>query len=296
MSLRRRLLCLLSARPLPEHSLKVPVLTYHSNNVMDNTYAGNDHVALASDLRTLASNGWGVVPLQKVVDWHQGKLPDYIDDKVVALSFDDGSWFDYYDLDHPTCGMQRSFLNILQDFQNEQASTGGTRVCASSFVICSPAARTELDVKGLIGKGWWSDVWWKPAHESGLVGIECHSWDHDHPDLDHVAQINQVKGDFTSIETYVDCDIQVAKAGDYIQEQLEGIRPTLFAYPWGQASHYLSHHYFPKFQSRHGFHAAFTTEPRPVTKEDYIWALPRFVFGRDWKTPDGLIEILSKAG
>jgi peptidoglycan/xylan/chitin deacetylase (PgdA/CDA1 family) len=227
-----------------------------------------------------------------VVDWHQGRLVDIKDEKVVALTFDDGSWFDYYDLDHPTCGLQRSFLNILRDFQSEYLSDSYPRLNASSFVICSPVARSELDKKGLIGKGWWGDEWWKPAQESGLLNIECHSWDHNHPDLDFVAQRDQVKGNFASIESYVDCDVQIARSGDYIQEQLAGTRPTLFAYPWGQASDYLMHHYLPKFHARHGFTAAFTTNPRPVTKSDNIWALPRYVFGRDWKSPAGLVNLL----
>ncbi len=273
--------------------MPIPVLTYHAVNVLQNTYADNDHIALASDLHTLASNGWNIVPLRMVVDWHQGSPVEFERNKVVALTFDDGSWFDYYDLDHPTCGLQRSFLNILSDFQAALPADQKTVFQATSFVICSPSARTELDRKGLIGKGWWGDEWWKPAHESGLLRIESHSWDHNHPDLDQVAQINQVKGDFTSINTYVDCDIQVARSGDYIQEQLEGTRPTLFAYPWGQASDYIMHIYFPTFQQRHGFTAAFTTEPKPVTKSDDIWALPRFVFGRDWSTPAGLVSLLS---
>ena len=31
--------------------MRVPILTYHSNNVSGNDYASNDHVALAADLR-----------------------------------------------------------------------------------------------------------------------------------------------------------------------------------------------------------------------------------------------------
>jgi len=280
-----------------ERPLAIPVLTYHSVNVIENTYDQNDHLALAADLRYLAASGWNIVSLEKVVDWHQGELPvqesEVLENtRAIALTFDDGSCFDYYDLEHPTCGLQRSFFNILHDFQAEQGEQAGSRLHATSFVICSPVARDELDRKGLIGKGWWTDEWWRPAQESGLFSIESHSWDHDHPDLDHVAQQDQLKGDFRNINTYADCDIQVAKSGEYIERQLNGVRPTLFAYPWGQASEYLVRDYFPGYRDRHRFRAAFTTEPKPVSKADSIWALPRFVFGRDWKSPAQLAELL----
>jgi hypothetical protein len=48
--------------------MRVPVLTYHSNNVSGNDYAGNDHVALAQDLRRVARLGLRIVPLATVVD------------------------------------------------------------------------------------------------------------------------------------------------------------------------------------------------------------------------------------
>jgi len=261
--------------------------------VIRNTYAENDHIALAADLRNLTRLGWKIIPLQKVVNWHRDPAAEFTTAKVLALSFDDGSWFDYYDLDHPVCGMQRSFLNILKDFMAADSGELQNDIHASSFVISSPDAREELDRKSLVGKGWWSDEWWGPAEASGLMNIECHSWDHNHPDLDRVAQQDQVKGDFYSIKTYTDCDSQVAKAGEYIRQQ-PGVRTTsLFAYPWGQASDYMMNQYLPEYQDRHGFIAAFATEPKPVEKSDNIWSLPRFVFGRDWTTPDGLISLLA---
>ncbi|HMB61175.1 MAG TPA: polysaccharide deacetylase family protein [Xanthomonadales bacterium] len=273
---------------------KVPVLTYHAVNVMENTYAENDHIALAADLQTLAQEGWEIVPLHDVVDWHQGKSAGFEGRKVVALTFDDGSWFDYHDLDHPTCGMQRSFFNILKDFQASQSDDRRFVVHATSFVISSPDARHELDKKGLIGKGWWGDDWWRAAQESGLLSIECHSWDHVHPDLDVVAQKDQLKGNFSAVDSYEDCTVQVARAGDYIQEQLGNVRPNLFAYPYGESSNYLVNCYFPEFRHRHEFVAAFSTEPKPLTKEANIWSLPRFVFGRDWSSPRELVTLLSE--
>jgi peptidoglycan/xylan/chitin deacetylase (PgdA/CDA1 family) len=276
--------------------MSIPVLTYHAVNVNGCSYADNDHIALVDDLRALTDDGWKIVPLDSVVAWrqrHQDTEPAFDSLRNVALTFDDGSWFDYYDLEHPEYGMQRSFLNILDDFCREKGLSQRSEVHATSFVISSPQARHELDQKGLVGKGWWGDEWWPAALETGLLGIECHSWDHNHPDLDQVAQRDQVKGDFRSIDNQHDCDIQVAQAGDYIESRLGGVRPTLYAYPWGQCSDYLARQYMPEFRGKHQFVAAFGTDPRPVTRADNIWMLPRYVCGRDWHSTSGLLELLN---
>jgi hypothetical protein len=138
--------------------LKIPVLTYHSNNVVQNTYAENEHLALASDLRTISELGLTVIPLSRVVDWHLGYVKDDEVSRAVAITLDDGTWFDYYDLDHPTCGVQRSMMNILKDFQARCPSPQS--VHATSFVISSPEARSSLDKSCMIGKYWWGDRWW----------------------------------------------------------------------------------------------------------------------------------------
>ena len=91
--------------------MKVPVLTYHSMNINGDTYCQNDHLAFASDLETINELGFRVISLKKVVDWQLGLLPDDVTLNTVAITFDDGSWFDFYDLDHPDCGLQRSMFN-----------------------------------------------------------------------------------------------------------------------------------------------------------------------------------------
>ena len=48
--------------------MRVPILTYHSNNISGNDYASNDHVALAADLRLIHDRGLRIVPLARVVD------------------------------------------------------------------------------------------------------------------------------------------------------------------------------------------------------------------------------------
>ena len=143
----------------------------------------------------------------------------------------------------------------------------------------------------MIGQGWWGVEWWREATASGVMDVECHSWDHVHPNLDEVAQQDQVKGDFGMVRTYADCDVQFARAGAYMGANL-GKRPSLFAYPYGQVSDYVTDEYLPTYRAEHQFRAAFTTDSRAVSRSDNIWRLPRYVFGQDWKTPEGLKDIL----
>lgn len=272
--------------------LNIPVLTYHAVNVIKNTYAENDHLALLTDLETIDELGLRIIPLRRVVDWQQGLLADEEVSRAVAITFDDGAWFDFYDLDHPSCGMQRSMFNILKDF-NERRDMA-LQAHATSFVISSPAARSSLDKTGLIGKGWWGDEWWSEAMSSGIFDVECHSWDHVHPELEQVAQQDQLKGDFSQVKNFADAEIQIKQAGEYISGVLAGKNPTLFAYPYGSASDYLVTDYLPNNLARHKFRAAFTTEPHAVSKTDNNWLLPRYVFGRDWTSVQGLKAILNK--
>ncbi len=274
--------------------MRIPVLTYHGVNVLANRYEENDHLGLAADLREISHLGYQIVPLSEIVDWHKGIVEDAKLEKCLAITFDDGSWFDFHDLPHPTCGEQRSLFNILRDFQSEVGREAQPALHATSFVICSPDAREQLDRNGLIGLGWWGDDWWQAAQTSALMSIQCHSWDHVHPDVETVAQADNIKGDFSRVASYEDCEIQVRAAADYIASVISGYRPDLFAYPYGQCSDYLAQRYFPEFSSRHGFRAAFTTDSRAVSRVDDIWRLPRFVFGRDWRSCSELRALLEK--
>lgn len=268
------------------------MLTYHSINIDDNTYAGNDHIAFAEDLRLINRLGLRVIPLETVVLWQQGHLPDSAVAASVALTLDDGTSFDYHSIEHPTCGMQTGMFRLLEEFSNEVTSATQPSLQVSSFVIVSPAARVELDRKNMVGKGWWGDDWWQPAQASELMSIECHSWDHNHPTLETVEQKDNISGDFRYIDSLDDCLAQVDQAGAYI-EKLTGYRPRYFAYPWGQASDYLRKQYLPDYQQQHQFEAAFSIEPKSVSKEDDVWFLPRFVCGRDWQSPADLERILA---
>lgn len=268
--------------------MRVPVLTYHSNNISGNAYADNDHVALAADLRLIHRLGLRIVPLARVVDVLHGEAPESTLGKTIAVTFDDGSWFDWHDLDHPTCGPQRSFAGILRDFVAET----GAPAHATSFVIVSPDARATLDQTCLIGRGWWGDDWWLPAQREGLLAIESHSWDHNHHTLPVTVQHEQLKGTFRTIDTYADADAEIRQAADWLDAHLAPHRASLFAYPYGESNDYLVDEYLPRFAHEHRLRAAFSTEPAPVEASSNPWCLPRFVCGQHWRSTDDLQRIL----
>lgn len=271
--------------------MQIPILLYHSNNVAGNDYVSNDHVALRDDLATIAALGYEIESLHDIAQWSGGN--HHFDDETprVGLSFDDGSAFDFYDLDHPTWGVQRSFLNILRDFADDT----GRRVHATSFVIAGDGPREELDRTCLAGLGWWGDEWWLEAQESGLMSIENHSWDHNHPTLSQTCQRAQDKGRFDSITTQAECEAEVAQASRYIA-QLTGRSPTLFAYPWGQASAYLREAYLPDHANSHGIEAAYAGgEVGYVAADSDQFYLPRMICGHNWRTPQALSHLLRAA-
>jgi len=271
--------------------MRVPVLTYHSNNISGNDYASNDHVALAADLRVIHRRGLRIVPLGRVVDVLLGEAPESAVERSVALSFDDGSWFDWHDLDHPTCGPQRGFAGILRDF----AAQTGASAHATSFVIVSPDARATLDRTCLADCGWWGDDWWRPAQDEGLLAIESHSWDHNHHTLPVTAAHEQRTGTFRSIDTYMDADAELRQAADWLNRFLAPHRATLFAYPYGETNDYLVHEYLPHYTHEHRLRAAFGTAPGPIERSSGHWHLPRYVAGSHWKSSAELDRLLDDA-
>jgi peptidoglycan/xylan/chitin deacetylase (PgdA/CDA1 family) len=270
--------------------MRVPILTYHSNNIAGNDYAGNDHVALAEDLRVIAGRGLRIVPLARVVDVLLGEAPESAVERAVALSFDDGSWFDWHDLDHPLHGPQRGFAGILRGF----ATVTGAAVHATSFVIVSPDARAALDRTCLAGRGWWDDAWWPAAEREGLVAIESHSWDHNHGTLPVVD--GRRRGTFLDIDTYAAADAQLRRSSEWLDAACRVPRPGLFAYPYGEAGDYLVRDYLPRFAHEHRLRAAFATQPRPVEQGCNRWHLPRYVCGRDWHSPGELERLVAGVG
>lgn len=272
-------------------NFRIPVLTYHGVDVEGNDYDNNDHVALREDLETIQEHGSMIVPLRWVAEVVTGDRAVSDSENWVALTFDDGSHFDWHDLDHPTHGMQRGFHNILSDFRERHGNDAQPHLHATSFVIASPEVRAQLDHSCLIGNGWWSDDWWPEASQGGLLDIQNHSWDHCHPTLDRVCQKDQIKGSFEAIDTYAECRCEIEQAGAYI-ERVTGRWPGLFAYPDGEYSEYLHDRYFPEHADEHRTFAAFGSLAGYVTEVASRWSIPRFVFRANWSSSGELLTIL----
>lgn len=264
-----------------------PILTWHSINVLENTYAGSDLIAFAEDLRLLDRSGWTIQPLRTALDQlATGRLKP----KTVVLTADDGSRMDFEEFDHPTCGPQNSMIGLMREF-SDQTTSERHHLHLSCFVIASPEARAELDRTDYMSLGVWPDHWWRPANDSGLISIESHSWDHNHGSLSQTVQHDNRRGDFRWIETFTECHAEVDQASDYI-EKISGRRPLFFAYPYGQASDYIRNDYLPRHGPDIGLKAALGCDPAPVTTASDPWYLPRFVCGRDWKSPEELETLL----
>lgn len=269
--------------------MKMVILTYHSNNVSGTTYASNDHVALAEDLRTIERLGLPIVPLRDAVDAMFVGKGSWLYTHMVALTCDDGSWFDWHDLPHPSFGTQVSFKNIIG-----QARDAGQQASLTSFVIASPKARKVMDERCLIGQGWWGDEWWADAAKHG-VDVQNHSWDHNHDCLDETCLPVDTRGHFRDVSSWAEADAELRQASDFIDAQCGAGHSRLLAYPYGECNDYLVNEYLPNHQSEHRLQAAFTTEPEPVTPQSNRWALGRYVCGQHWQSAEGLEALLREA-
>lgn len=272
---------------------RIPVLTYHSMNIAGNDYAGNDHVALAEDLRLLQRMDFTVLPLHEIVARWRRDPGAFDGARVAALSCDDGPDFDVRDLPHPAAGMQRSFLNILRDFEAEARPAMPPHLTA--FVIVSPEHRRLLDATCMIGAGWWNDDWWALAVASGRMGIANHSWDHNHPTLPGECVPGVPRGTFTAIDREDAADFQIRQAQDFLRLRAPGPCTALFAYPNGESNDYLVDEYLPRHADGMGLQAAFTITPGYVEAGANPWKLPRFTCGADWRSPGELQCILREA-
>jgi peptidoglycan/xylan/chitin deacetylase (PgdA/CDA1 family) len=270
--------------------MRVPVLTYHSNNIAGNDYTGNDHVAFAADLRLIDDLGLRIVPLQEVVDRLLGRRDDDLHN-CVALTCDDGTDFDHVDIDHPTDGLQRSLFNCLRDFRNLRGDEAQPDLHLTSFVISDPSARELMDKACMVGRGWMNETWWRKVDSSGLMAIENHSWDHNHPCLPTPGPHSLVRGNFLAITTEAQAEFEITQAQDYLAARL-GRRPRLFCYPFGHISEYLYKDWLPTRGPQVGLDAAFGDGATRITAESDRWNLPRYICGWHWKTPDELRAIL----
>jgi len=239
----------------------VPVLTYHSIHVDGSEYSTNDHIGLAG-----------------------------VPERSVVLTMDDGSWFDWYDLLHPSFGSQRSMANILRDFQQRHGPSAQPELEATSFVIGSPDARKFLDKSCLIGLGWWQDDWWRESHAEGLIKIANHSWDHRHGSLpDSLRLRNSIKqyGQFSDISTDKESDWQIRQTQEYLQSVLGTAPAAAFAYPYGDVPDFVADEYLPAHGESLGLALAMTTEAAPVTPASHRAAQTVFRRFRGWGTDCG---------
>jgi peptidoglycan/xylan/chitin deacetylase (PgdA/CDA1 family) len=271
--------------------MRVPILTYHAVNIAGNDYADNDHVAFAADLRLIDDLRLRIVPVHWIVDQLLGSADRDLS-RCVALTCDDGSWFDYHDLDHPSHGFQRSLFHCLIDFRADRGRTAQPDLHLTSFVIASPDARTHIDRECLVGRGWMGDRWWRAAQASGLIAIENHSWDHNHVAVPETAQRDGIRGSFVPIDTWAEADAEIRQAGDWIDARLGNSRTSLFAYPYGESNAYLREEYLPNRMAEHRMRAAFGTDPGPVEAGSSRWNLPRYICGHHWRSPEALEDLL----
>lgn len=274
--------------------MRVPVLAYHAVNIAGNDYATNDHVAFAADLRLIDDLGLRVVPAHWVVDQIVGSVNRDLSG-CVALTCDDGSEFDYFDLDHPTHGTQRSLFNCMADFARERTTAAQSDLHLTSFVIASPPAREQIDRHCLVGRGWMSDRWWRPALESGRMAIENHSWDHNHAAIALPGVEDMQRGSFHAVDNRERADAEIAAATRHIDCVIAPSHTTLFCYPYGHVNDYLRLEYFPQWEKVHGMRAAFGDAAAPLSMHSDRWNLPRYICGWHWKSSDQLRAILREA-
>lgn len=275
---------------------RLAILTYHPIHIVENTYAGNDLIALERDLETIESLGLGVVSLdQGIAPPDSPRLLAPGRGAAVAITFDDGSVFDYVDHDHPTCGRQRSAATRLREAAARLRCLAGARPLASTFVIASPEMRAEMDRNDYFGGDYWPDRWWREAAQGRELSIESHSWDHNHPSIARSLQRDNVRGTFANIDTLEEAEGEVARSIEHIA-RTSGTRPRFFAYPWGEPSRYLLDEYLPRRGPGLGLKAAVSSAPHAsgfATNESNRWLVPRLVCGNDWKSPAELEALLA---
>jgi peptidoglycan/xylan/chitin deacetylase (PgdA/CDA1 family) len=269
----------------PVGEAKIVVLCYHAANISGNSYHDNDHVALSQDLKLIAQLGYPIVHPLAAALLAQGTYSG--PRRAVALTFDDGITLDALDFDHPAHGPQVSMLNILREHRDQT----GLPASAASFVIASPEARAELDKKDFLSLGVWHDAWWREATQSGLLTIESHSWDHNHPSLASTVAPEGTKGNFAAIVDDADFNVQIDTASDYIESRA-GVRPKLFAYPWGQGSEALVKNYLPAHGRNLGLVGAFEGAPSATSSSTDPWWIPRAICGQHWRHPGELRQLL----
>jgi len=261
--------------------VRIPIFCYHSMNVTGNSYASNDHIALERDIAKLKQLSYTILPLSRIAGALLNGTLDGLPKKVAGISCDDGFHSDYYSMRTPEGVELPGFYSIFRRHG----------VVGTAFLIASPEARRQLNDQNFQGFGKIDDSWWREAIRGGYLEFGNHSWDHNHPDVDPVAQRNQEKGNFFAIDSGPDAERQISQAHQQLQADLEGGLKPLFAYPYGHVNDFLRRHFLPG--NRVGIEAAFSTEPAFVTEDTDRWCIPRFVCGHHWRSEDDFLAIVS---
>jgi peptidoglycan/xylan/chitin deacetylase (PgdA/CDA1 family) len=266
------------------------VLTFHSHNVCGNTYETNDHVALDESLALLESLRIPVLRLLDAVRRLRGGTFDTLPQRFACLTFDDGSDYDWRDLEFPGHGPQRSMRSILRAHSRKILGLVWTkRAHATSFVIASDQARREIAASALGDAGLMTDGWWRMAQASGLVDIGAHGWNHVHPAVSEMSARPELVEHFERIDA-CDAPLQVSRSFETIRARAGGDSARIFAYPYGQVADFLADEYFPRQRE---IVAAMTAAPRPLMADSDPWRLPRYVCGPDWKSNPELKALLA---
>jgi len=274
--------------------MRIPVLTYHASQISGNAYETNDTLALQADLRRITERGFAIWSLHRLISTWLDDRACLEGRRIVALTCDDGTDFDFHDLPHPAFGMQRSVMSVLGEFSAAHPRAQPS-LNITSFVVASPEARARLDRSCLAGRGWWNDAWWKEAAASGLMDIGNHSWDHHHDALPGEIEPGARRGTFRTIATQGLADYEIRQAAAYLSSRSPNRGTELFAYPYGEANPYLVYEYFPRHARDLGIVAAFTGDAGYLSEWSNRWSVPRFIFRRDWSSGEGLDRILERA-
>lgn len=274
--------------------MRVPVLTYHAVNIHGTDYADNDLVAFGEDLERLTRNRWRVVPLGWLTEQLLGRADRDLH-RCVALTCDDGTDFDYADLTHPTAGPQQSLYSRLRAFRARHGAAAQPQLHLTAFVIASPQARRAIDARSILGRGWMRDEWWPEVVASGLMAVDNHSWDHNHPDCDWPGIDDMPRGHFGHVDNALRAAYEVELAAAYIGARVPGAPPRHFCYPFGHVPPYLRDEWLPAHADRLGIEGAWADGARPVEADSPRFELPRYICGWHWKSPEELDRLLEDA-
>ena len=150
-------------------------------------------------------------------------------ERTLAITFDDGTDFDWRDLPHPSHGLQRSLFNTLADFR--RAGPRRRDAHATAFVVVSRETREHIDRLGLADRGWWTDTWWARRGRERPCRVASHSWDHNHDLAAPLMGRPRATGTFRSIDRFDLAEDEIARASAHLKRVAPNPGDRLFAYP-----------------------------------------------------------------